>query len=90
MSQALPIAIGALLLYFALRVVQMKRASLPFLLAYPLFVVVLLGGSAGAFIGASWAVVSLGLSKEASLGVAFGVTALSAIALWWFARRLIS
>ncbi|MBP6012328.1 MAG: hypothetical protein KBA31_08890 [Alphaproteobacteria bacterium] len=90
MSQALPIALGALLLYFALRVVQMKRASLPFLLAYPLFIVVLLGGSVAVFLGASWAVVLLGLSKDMSLAVVGGVTVLSVIALWRLARRLIA
>ena len=89
MSQFLWIAVGVLLLYFALRVVQLKRASLPFLVAYPVFVVVLLGGSAAVFLGASWAGVRLGLTKEVSLAVVFGCTGVGVALLWIVARRLI-
>ena len=89
MSQFLWIAVGVLLLYFALRVVQMKRASLPFLIAYPLFVAVFFGGSVGVFVGMSWLSASFGLAKEASLLAVFGVTAVGVVLLWFVARRLI-
>lgn len=83
-------AVGVLLVYFALRVVQMKRASMPFLVAYPLFVLVLLGGSVAVFLGASWIAGLVPLAREAALACVFGVTAIAVIVLWRIARRLIA
>lgn len=89
MSQVVLIALGALLIYFALRVVQMKRSGLSFFLAYPMFVLILVGGGVAVFVGTSWIAVLLGLGKEASLAAIYGVTALSLFLLWWLARRAI-
>ena len=89
MTQIAWAAVGALLLYFALRVAQMKR-SLPFLIAYPLFVLILVGGGIAVFIGTSWAATLLGLSREAGLIAIYGVTALSLFALWFLARWAIA
>jgi hypothetical protein len=83
------LAVAALLLYFALRVAQMKR-SMPFLIAYPLFVLILVGGGIAVFIGMSWVAAFLGLGKEAALGTVYGVTALSLFVLWRLARRAIA
>ena len=89
MSSFVWVTIGAFLLYLALRVVQLKRASLPFLIAYPLFVTVFLGGAAGVFIAASWASAALELEKEMSLMVTFGATLVGVVLLWIAARRMI-
>lgn len=89
MSPFLWIVVAVLLLYFALRVVQLKRSSLPFVVAYPLFVTVLLGGAVAVFVAANWVAVSLGLERGVSLAVVFGSTAVSVILLWLVARRLI-
>lgn len=88
MSQLAWGALAALLLYFALRVATMKR-SMPFVFAYPLFVLILLGGGIAVFLGASWAAVWLGLAREPALVAIFGVTAVSLFLLWWLARRVI-
>ncbi len=89
LSQFALIAIGALLLYLALRVVQMKRRSFPFLLAYPAFVLILVGGGVGVFVGAGNAAVALRLGHEVALAFTYGLTVLSLIAFWRIARRLI-
>ena len=89
MSQFLWIVVGALLLYLALRVVQLKRASLPFVAAYPLFVAVFFGGSVAVFLGVSWVSVWLGLAHEVSLVGVFGATSIGAVLLWIAARRMI-
>ena len=84
-------ALGALLLYLALRVARMKRRSLPFVLAYPLFVLILLGGSAAIFVVASHSAVWAGLDGEnprALIGI-YGMTAVGALVLWFVARRAI-
>ncbi|MBL9096495.1 MAG: hypothetical protein JNK07_06160 [Alphaproteobacteria bacterium] len=83
------IMVGAVLLYLALRVVQMKRPSMPFLIAYPLFVVILLGGGVALFVGFSWGAVLLDLGHEASLAYSYGLTALGLFVLWRVARRVI-
>ena len=83
------IMVGAVLLYLALRVVQMKRPSMPFLIAYPLFVVILLGGGVALFVGFSWGAVLLALGHEASLAYSYGLTALGLFVLWRVARRVI-
>ncbi len=83
------IMVGAVLLYLALRVVQMKRPSMPFLIAYPLFVVILLGGGVALFVGFSWGAVLLDLGHEASLAYTYGLTALGLFVLWRVARRVI-
>jgi ABC-type antimicrobial peptide transport system permease subunit len=90
MSQVLLVAIGALLVHFAYRVAQMKRQGMPFLIAYPVFVLIVLGGGVGLFVGAGWAAVAVGLPKEAALVVVYGVTAAGLIALWFVARRIIA
>jgi hypothetical protein len=89
MTQITWAAVGALLLYFALRVAQMKR-SLPFLIAYPLFVLILVGGGIAVFVGTSWIAVILNLGKEAALIAVYGVTVLSLFVLWWLARWAIT
>jgi hypothetical protein len=86
-----PIMLGAavvLLLLFGVRVARMPR-SLPFVVAYFVFVVVLVGGGVAVFLGASWAVVLLRLGKEAALAATYGVTLLSLFFLWWVAKRAI-
>ncbi|MEQ1865847.1 MAG: hypothetical protein ABL996_14510 [Micropepsaceae bacterium] len=90
MSQVLLVAIGALLVHFAYRVVRMKRDGMPFLVAYPVFVLVVLGGGVGLFVGAGWAAVALRLPKEAALVAVYGVTAAGLIVLWFVARRIIA
>lgn len=76
------------LIYFAVRVARMPR-SVPFVVAYLVFVVVLVGGGIAAFIGTSWLAVALRLGKEAALGFTFGLTTVSLFFLWWVARRAI-
>jgi hypothetical protein len=81
----------ALLLYLALRVVQMKRASLPFVAAYPLFVIILVGGGVSVFIGASFVAAAWIRDVEDTIlrvGV-FAVTGVCLLPLWWLARRTI-
>lgn len=80
---------GAVLLYLALRVVQMKRESMPFLIAYPLFVLIFAGGGMALFVGFSWGAVLLDLGHEASLAYTYGLTALGLFVLWRIARRVI-
>jgi hypothetical protein len=63
--------------------------SLPFVVAYLVFVVVLVGGGVAVFVGSSWAAVWLGLGKEAALGATFSATVVSLFFLWWVARRAI-
>jgi hypothetical protein len=92
MTQYAWVALAALLLYFALRVWRLKRPTLPFLIAYPLFVAILVGGALATFIGASRTAASLGYGAEdpvAMFGI-FGVTGLASLVLWWIARRIIS
>jgi len=83
--------LAALLLYLALRVVQMKRGSMPFLIAYPLFVLILVGGGVGVFLAASHVALAYGYTGEDSVALAgiFGVTGLCLLPLWWLARRVI-
>ena len=83
-------ALAALLLYLALRVVQMKRRSLPFLVAYPLFVLILWGGAIVVFVVASNVASGLSLTKEARLVVVYGATGIATIVLWLVARRIIT
>ena len=86
-----PIMLGAaavLLVIFGVRVARMQR-SLPFVVAYFVFVVVLVGGGVAVFLGASWLAVLLRLSKEAALIATFGVTIASLFFLWWVALRAI-
>lgn len=90
MTQFALVALGALLLYLALRVVQMKRRSMPFLVAYPLFVIVFLGGGVGMFVGASRLVAELRLGQELAPAAVYGATALTLVILWLVARRLIA
>lgn len=87
----MPIMLGAaavLLVLFGVRVARMPR-SLPFVVAYFVFTVVLVGGGLAVFLGASWIAVWLGLGKEAALGATFGATIVSLFFLWWVARRAI-
>lgn len=80
---------AAVLLYLVLRVAQMKRAGMPFLIAYPLFVLILVGGGVALFVGFGWGAVALGLGREASLAYTFGLTAVGLFVLWRIARRVI-
>lgn len=89
MSQLVYGIVAAVLLYLALRVAQMKRAGMPFLIAYPLFVVILMGGGVALFVGFSWGAVLLDLGHEASLAYTYGLTALGLFVLWRIARRVI-
>lgn len=59
MTQFALVALVALALYFALRVARIKRPSMPFLVAYPLFVLILVGGGVAVFVGASNAAAGL-------------------------------
>jgi hypothetical protein len=88
MTQIMIAAVAALLVYFAIRVARMER-SLPYVVAYPVFVIILVGGGVGVFIGMSWVSVLLGLEREAAFAVIFGATAASLFFLWWVARRAI-
>lgn len=91
MSPVFLIVGAALLVYLALRVAQMKRRSLPFLIAYPLFVLIFLGGGLATFVGMSHVAARLGLSAEdpAAMALVFGTTGLALLALSWIARRAI-
>lgn len=89
MSQFAWGAVAALLLYFALRVATMKR-SMPFVFAYPLFVLILLGGGIALFVATSWALVFFPVEREVALIAIFGVTAVGLFPLWWLARRAIT
>lgn len=82
-------AFGVLLVYLGLRVVQLKRSSMPFLVAYPLFVVTLVGGSFGVFIAASNAAVVMRLGHELGVAFTYGMTIFAVIVFWRVARRLI-
>lgn len=88
LTQAMLGAAVALLVLFGVRVARMPR-SLPFVVAYLVFVVVLVGGGVAVFVGSSWAAVWLGLGKEAALMATFGTTLVSLFFLWWVARRAI-
>jgi hypothetical protein len=88
MTQLMLAASAVLLVLFGVRVARMPR-SLPFVVAYLVFVVLLVGGGVAVFIGTGWAAVLLGLGKEAALGVTFGATVVSLFFLWWVARRAI-
>lgn len=82
---------AALLLYLALRVAQIKRPSLPFLVAYPVFVLIFVGGGLVLFVGLSQIAARLGYGSEdpaAMVGV-FGGTGLGLLLLSWIARRAI-
>jgi len=91
MSNVVWAALVALLLYLALRVVQMKRRSIPFLLAYPLFVLIFFGGGIGVFLGASHAAAMRGYTSEDPIVLALVMVATGAslLPLWWIARRVI-
>jgi hypothetical protein len=89
MSQLAYGIVAAVLLYLALRVAQMKRTGMPFLIAYPLFVLIFAGGGIALFIGFSWGAVLLGLGREASLAYSYGLTAIGLFVLWRIARRVI-
>lgn len=91
MSQLALVIGAALLVYLALRVVKIKRASLPFLIAYPVFVLIFVGGGAALFIGLSHAAVALGYGAKdpAALMAIYGGTALGLLVLSWVARRVI-
>ncbi|MEQ1868158.1 MAG: hypothetical protein HOP13_03675 [Alphaproteobacteria bacterium] len=88
MTQLMLGAAAVLLVLFGVRVARMPR-SLPFVAAYLVFVVVLVGGGVAVFLGASWVAVLLRLSKEAALAATFGMTLLSLFFLWWVAKRAI-
>jgi hypothetical protein len=91
MSQIALVVGAALLVYLALRVVQIKRPSLPFLIAYPAFVLIFAGGGVALFIGLSHAAARLGYGSEdpAAMVAIFGGTALGLLVLSWIARRAI-
>jgi len=91
MSQIVLAVGAALLAYFALRVVQMKRPSMPFLIAYPVFVVILVGGGVATFVGLAHVAAALGYSSEdpAALAGILGGTGICLLFLWWAARRAI-
>lgn len=90
MTQLALIALIALMLYLALRVVQMKRPSLPFLVAYPLFVLILWGGAVVVFVVVSKVAAGLALEREAALIVVYGTTGIATVLLWLLARRIIT
>ena len=82
-------AFGVLLVYLGLRVVQLKRRGMPFLLAYPLFVVIFVGGSVAVFIAATNAAVAMKLNHEVGLVFSYGMTVFALVVFWRVARRLI-
>lgn len=91
MSQIVLAVAAALLVYLGLRVMQIKRPSLPFLVAYPVFVLIFVGGGLALFVGLSHVAARLGYGSEdpaAMVGV-FGGTALGLWVLSWIARRAI-
>jgi hypothetical protein len=83
--------LAALLAYLALRVVQMKRKTMPFVLAYPIFVLILVGGGVAVFLAGSRVALVYGYNGEDTVALAaiFGVTGLCLLPLWWLARRAI-
>jgi hypothetical protein len=91
MSQVVLVVGVALLAYLALRVVQIKRASLPFLIAYPVFVLILAGGGLAVFVGLSNAAAALGYGAEdpVAMVAVFGLTGVALLILSWVARRTI-
>jgi hypothetical protein len=88
MTQLMLGAAAVLLVLFGVRVSRMPR-SLPFAVAYAVFVIVVVGGGLAVFLGASWAAVLLGLSKEAALAATLAATVISLFFLWWVAKRAI-
>jgi hypothetical protein len=91
MSQIVLAVAAALLVYLGLRVAQIKRPSLPFLVAYPAFVLIFFGGGLALFVGLSHVAARLGYGSEdpaAMIGV-FGGTAVGLWLLSWIARRAI-
>ncbi len=90
MTGYLWVAVGVLALYLALRVVQMKRQSMPFVVAYPLFVMIFVGGAVAIFVGASNAAAVLRLEREFALAFSYGLTIVALFLLWRIARRLIA
>ena len=91
MSQFVLVALAAFLDYLALRVVRMKRRSLPLVVAYPVFVLIFLGGSVATFVAAGHGAAQFGLQDDDPrllIGV-YGATALGAVVLWLIARRAI-
>lgn len=90
MTQFALVAIVALALYLALRVARLKRPSMPFLVAYALFVLVLVGGGVATFVGMSNVVVAYGLAREMALAATYGTTAVSLLILWFIAKRIVS
>ena len=91
MSHYALVALAALLVYFALRVWRLKRRSLPFVVAYPVFVAILLGGGAIVFIGTSRLAASLGYAAQDPMAMVavFGATGFALLVLWWIASRAI-
>jgi hypothetical protein len=83
-------AVGALALYLALRVLQVKRPSMPFVLAYPLFVLIFAGGGVAIFVVAGHSAAALRLERELALAFTYGLTTVALFLLWRIARRLIS
>lgn len=90
MTQFALVALLALALYLALRVARIKRPSMPFLVAYPLFVLVLVGGGVAVFVGMSQVAAAYGLGREAGLAAIYGATAVSLLILWFIAKRIVS
>jgi hypothetical protein len=91
MSQIVLAVGAALLAYFALRVVQIKRRSMPFLIAYPLFVAILVGGGLVTFIVLAHVAAAFGYNGEDPVALAgiLGGTGFCLLFLWWAARRAI-
>lgn len=89
MTQFALIAVVALALYLALRVGRIKRPSMPFLVAYPLFVLILVGGGVAVFVGMSNVAVAYGLGREEGLAAIYGSTALALLILWFIAKRVV-
>lgn len=90
MTDFIWIAVGVLALYLALRVVQIKRQSIPFIVAYPLFVLIFVGGGTAIFVGATNAAAVLQLGRELALAFSYGLTLVALFLLWRIARRMIS
>lgn len=89
MQQVALVAFVALLLYLALRVWRMKRPSMPLLIAYPVFLLIMVGGGLVVFIAMSYAAEAYRLSKELTLVAIYGTTTVSLFILWFIARRFI-
>ncbi len=90
MTDYLWIAVGVLALYLALRVVQIKRQSIPFIVAYPLFALIFVGGGTAIFVGATNAAVALQLPRDLALAFSYGLTVVALFFLWRIARRIIA